>query len=195
MTFFNSTDINLMITAAVILIALAVICRFGRQDSTVIIQNPDYLDDDDIDEGSSIQEMIANRTKMVGRCVDVILNSLEVGTWAESEGIDSKDMLVTNSFMIKDVIFVSAVVVPMNLKVTCGLNYEKQKLYVRIEQPLRRGYIQVEDNFKLQAGIISVAQSEKLVAKYLKQLNKRVEAIPVDQIDEANTEDNEDNEE
>lgn len=195
MTFFNSTDINLMITAAVILIALAVICRFGRQDSTVIIQNPDYLDDDDIDEGSSIQEMIANRTKMVGHCVDVILNSLEVGTWAESEGIDSKDMLVTNSFMIKDVIFVSAVVVPMNLKVTCGLNYEKQKLYVRIEQPLRRGYIQVEDNFKLQAGIISVAQSEKLVAKYLKQLNKRVEAIPVDQIDEANTEDNEDNEE
>lgn len=191
MTFFDSTDTNLIIIGAVILVLIAILCHFGKRDSTVIIQNPDFLDDDNEDENPSPQDIIDNRTKMVGRCVDVILNSLEIGTWVDSAGADLKDTLVTNSLVIKGIIFVSVVVVPMNLKVTCGLNYEKQKLYVRIEQLLRTGPIQIEDSFKIQAGIISIAQSEKLATKYLKQLTKRVESIPATQISEKNSEDNE----
>lgn len=164
---------NIIIASGIAIIFIIVLYFMFRGGDSEVTYQP--MDTDTLEKmEEKTNEIYNQRIKMIAGSVDVIWNSLAIDHWSKYDKVeDLQSALSVDSLVFsEDIICVYATYIPRSLKVTCQLAWSKQKMYVRVEQQLDAGVIEVEDEFILKAGIISVLQADEIAEKYFDSLTE-----------------------
>jgi len=163
----NSVILVFLITVLII----TIIYQFTeRSDDEEVVTY--QADPDAIEKAEEKQSEIYNqRVQLVINSVNVLWNSLAIDKWFECDQTKAEESVMTNSVIFSDdVVCVYSTYIPRSLKITCQLSWAKQKMYVRVEQQMEIGVIEVEREIKVKAGIISVMQSEDIAEEYFNSI-------------------------
>ena len=168
-------DMNTVILAVGILLIVFVLLYTsgaGREDDAVY----QSLDPEAADALAEEQNNVAaQRVSLILSSINMIWNSLVIDQWLRVDGCDVKDAITTDPVLFsEDKICVYSTYLPRSLKITCQLEWSKQKMYVRIEQQLEDSIIEVSQTVKLKAGVMSITQVDSLTELYFKMLMKIV---------------------
>ena len=177
------TIIFIVLIVAIILFALFYSPR--EDDVTYQSVDPETLEQMEEKENSVYNQ----RVQLIVESVNMIWNSLVIEQWLQCDQVKAEDTIKTTSLIFSDdVIAVYSTYVPRSLKVTCQLNWTRQKMYVRVEQQLELGIIEVEKEFNIKAGVLSAMQAGDISDKYFDSLVKltgiTVDAAPTEAIEE-----------
>lgn len=169
--------------AGIILFALFYSSR--EEDVTYQSVDPETLEQME-EKANSVYNQ---RIQLIIESVNMIWNSLVIEQWLQCDQVKAEDSVKTTSLIFSDdVIAVYSTYVPRSLKVICQLNWVRQKMYVRVEQQLELGIIEVEKEFNIKAGVLSAMQAGDISDKYFDSLVKltgiTVNAAPTEAIEE-----------
>jgi hypothetical protein len=176
--------------AAIILMIFYMISK-GANDDEVIYQQPDPDMLEKMEEQTN--DIYNQRIQLVIDSINVLWNSMLIEQWLQCDQTTPKDSIQTNSVIFsEDVICVYSTYIPRSLKIICQLSWEKQKMYVRVEQPISVGTIEVEREVKIKAGVISIMQAEDIAEEYFDSIMeltnsaKKDEAEPEQEVESEN---------
>lgn len=154
--------------AAIILMIFYMISK-GASDDEVVYQQPDPDMLEKIEEQTN--DVYNQRIQLVIDSINVLWNSMLIEQWLQCDQTTPKDSIQTNSVIFsEDVICVYSTYIPRSLKITCQLAWKKQKMFVRIEQQLANGDIEVQKDFVLKAGVLSLFQANEVTEEYYDSL-------------------------
>ncbi len=166
---FDNTMLAFCI-AAIILMVFYMITN-GVGDDDVIYQQPDPEVLEKMEEQTN--DIYNQRIQLIVDSINMLWNSMLIDQWLQCDQTTSKDSIQTNSVIFsEDVICVYSTYIPRSLKITCQLAWKKQKMFVRIEQQLTNGDIEVKRNFTLKAGVLSLFQANEIAEEYYNSLIK-----------------------
>ncbi len=169
--------------AGIILFALF----YSSREEDVTYQSVDQETLEQMEEKAN--SVYNQRIQLIIESVNMIWNSLVIEQWLQCDQVKAEDSVKTTSLIFSDdVIAVYSTYVPRSLKVICQLNWVRQKMYVRVEQQLELGIIEIEKEFNIKAGVLSAMQAGDISDKYFDSLVKltgiTVNAAPTEAIEE-----------
>lgn len=131
------------------------------------------LDEETLKEINEKQNAaMQERIKVLCKNVDAIWNSLAIDKWMQVDGTTEADIKTEFIAFSMDNMAAESLYAKRALRVICQLNWTTQKMYVRVEQQLKTGNIQVEGKAKIKAGLISLNQADRITDGYFKKVLK-----------------------
>ena len=131
------------------------------------------LDEETLKEINEKQNAaMQERIKVLCKNVDAIWNSLAIDKWMQVDGTTEADIKTEFIAFSMDNMAAESLYAKRALRVICQLNWTTQKMYVRVEQQLKTGNIQVEGKAKIKAGLISLNQADHITDGYFKKVLK-----------------------
>lgn len=165
--FSNNSAIFLFIVAIILLIFYS--SRLSESEDVEYQQ----LDEETLEEINNKQNAaIQERIKVLCKNVDIVWNSLAIDKWMQIDGATEADIKTDFIAFSMDNMSAESLYSKRALRVICQLDWVTQKLYVRVEQQLKTGNIQVEGTAKIKAGLISLNQADHITDKYFKKVFK-----------------------
>jgi len=179
MTWDNSSVIFAFLLTVFIIV---IIYQFiGKSDDEEIITY--QADLDAIEKAEEKQSEIYNqRVQLVIDSINVLWNSLAIDQWLACDQVKAEESIATNSVLFsEDVICVYSTYIPRSLKIICQFSWAKQKMYIRVEQPITVGTIEVEREVKIKAGVISIMQAEDVAEEYFDSIMELTNSVKKDE--------------
>lgn len=147
-------------------------------------------------ESEVSEEGCEQRAQMILRSMDTMWTSLGLFEMLEIDKQHVEDSSLDNSPLDNTLVLISpsefylrSVYANRALKITMVLNWETQKLFIRIEQSFQSFVISVEDVVKLNGYELSLMQANKVANLYYKDFMKVTRQLTKE--DDGNNESNE----
>ena len=147
-------------------------------------------------ESEVSEEGCEQRAQMILRSMDTMWTSLGLFEMLEIDKQHTEDSSLDNSPLDNTLVLISpsefylrSVYANRALKITMVLNWETQKLFIRIEQSFQSFVISVEDVVKLNGYELSLMQANKVANLYYKDFMKATRQLTKE--DDGNNESNE----
>ncbi len=181
----NETITAIFIILIAIMLLFFLFCSPREEDGTYQPVDSETLEQ--MEEKAN--DIYNQRIQLIIESVNMIWNSLVIEQWLQCDQVKVEDTVKTTSLIFSDdVITVYSTYIPRSLKVICQLAWTKQKMYVRVEQQLEVGIIEVEKEFNVKAGVLSAMQAGDISDEYFDSLVEltgiTVDAAPTEAIEE-----------
>ena len=141
------------------------------------------------------EEGCEQRAQMVLRSMDTIWTALGLFEMLEMDKQQAEDSSLDNSPLDNTLVLISpsefylrSVYANRALKITMVLNWETQKLFIRIEQSFQSFVISVEDVVKLNGYELSLIQANKVANLYYKNFMKVTRQLTKEDKENGNNE-------